>query len=700
MKRLFSKILVVALVICMLFAVQVPASAQAPYNSYTYWSDVREQDIEVLNRPMYEVLDVIDAAKIGVADFEAIQNIATDENDNIYILDKLSRIVMLDKNFKLIKEIGLVNGTERYDEAGSLYIHKNGSIYICDTKGERILHIDTDGKLLDTIGLPESNLIPEDFRFLPTRMGINDTGYMYVLCDGSYYGMLLYSPQREFIGFFGSNTVKASLGSVLTVIKNRVFPNNAKRDASTRKLPYSMLDLCIDERGFIYTCNGFTKESDAKGQIRKLGPGTGANILDAEDINFIDVDVNRDFAEERLVKQNIMDIEVDSKGYIYALESAYGKVFIYDEQGRKLSVFGGGMGIGNQEGTFANVTGMELLDDSNRLIISDGNTNRVTVFGITEFGTKAKTAITCTLEGDYEGLQAKWDEVLKLDNNFQPAYSGMARIALNDGEYEKAIEYAKIGYDREIYGVAFEFVRTEFINRNFGIIFLGIVLVLGALIAWLILSTKKKIQLIKNPQLKLMFATMVHPGDTFATIKEKQQGSIPLCLLTLVLFYVVTVLQTISSGFLFSTYDPETFNSIWELVRSVGLVVLWVVANWMICTLMQGKGKLKEIIIVTCYSLWPIIIEKVLYIVLTNVLLPSEGSFLGIFDTVATLYFALLLIMGLLKIHDFSFSRFVGTTALSIVGMFAIIFLGILMIILVQQLYGFVATVVTEILTL
>lgn len=700
MKRLFSKILVVALAVCMLFAIQVPASAQGTYNSYTYWSNVREQDIEVLNRPMYEVLEVIDAAKIGVADFEAIQNIATDKNNNIYILDKLSRIVVLDKNFNLVKEIGLVNDTESYEEANSIYVHTDGTIYICDTKGERILHIDADGKLLDTIGLPESNLIPDDFRFLPTRMGINDTGYMYVLCDGSYYGMLLYSPDGEFLGFFGSNTVKASLGSVLTVIKNRVFPNNAKRDASSRKLPYTMLDLCIDNRGFIYTCNGFTKESEAKGQIRKLGPGTGANILAAEDINFIDVDINRDYAEGRLVKQNIMDVEVDSNGYIYALESAYGKIFMYDEQCRKLTVFGGGLGVGEQEGVFASVTGMELLDNGNRLLVSDGGTNSVTVFGITDFGVKAKTAITCTLEGDYDDLQEKWDAVLKLDSNFQPAYSGLARIALNNGEYEQALKFAKIGYDREIYGVAFEFVRTDFINKNFGIIFLSIVLVLGALIAWLILSTKKKIQLIKNPQLKLMFSTMVHPGDTFATIKEKQQGSIPLCILTLVLFYIVTVLQTISSGFLFSTYDPESFNSIWELVRSVGLVVLWVIANWMICTLMQGKGKMKEIIIVTCYSLWPIIIEKVLYIVLTNVLLPSEGSFLGIFDTVATLYFALLLIMGLLKIHDFSFSRFVGTTVLSVIGMGAIIFLGILMIILVQQLYGFIATVITEILTL
>ena len=700
MKRLFSKILVVALILCMLFTIQVPASAQEPYDSYTYWSEIETNDVEVLNRPMYEPTGVIDAAKIGVSNFSSIKGIVRDKNDNVYILDSASRIVVTDKNFNLIKEIGLINGTERYDDAGSVYVHLDGTIYICDTKGERILHVDGEGNLLDTIVLPESTLIPDDFRFLPTKIEINQNGYLYVLCDGSYYGILLYSPEREFLGFFGSNTVKATLGSVFSIIMSRVFPNNVKKSNTKRALPYCMIDLCLDERGFIYTCNGFTKTWERKGQIRKLSPGTGTNVFNVEDANFVDEDLNDTFAQGVLGKQNLMDIEVDSRGFVYALESAYGKIFMYDDECRKLSVFGNGKGMGNQLGTFVMVSGLELLDDGNRIIVSDANTNRITVFGITDFGTKAKDAITCTLEGDYEGLEAKWAEILSLDSNFQPAYSGMARISLNEGKYEKAMEYAKMGYDREIYGVAFEFVRTDLIDKYFAIVFLAIVLVIGALIAWLIISTKRKVQLVKNPQLKLMFATMIHPGDTFTTIKEKKQGSIGLCLVTLLVFYIATVLNTIGSGFLFSTYNPESFNSLWELVRSVGLVVLWVTANWMVCTLMQGKGKFKEILIVTCYSLWPLIIEKIVYIAFSNVLLPAEGSFLGIFSTIATLYFALLMVMGLLKIHDFSFSRLIGTTLLTVLAMAAIVFLAIMLIILIQQLYGFIVTLVTEILTL
>ncbi|MBO5852974.1 MAG: hypothetical protein J6Q74_04105, partial [Clostridia bacterium] len=87
---------------------------------------------------------------------------------------------------------------------------------------------------------------------------------------------------------------------------------------------------------------------------------------------------------------------------------------------------------------------------------------------------------------------------------------------------------------------------------------------------------------------------------------------------------------------------------------------------------------------------------RIIYIILTNFLLPTEGSFLGILTTIAMIYSGLLLIIGMMRIHDFSFGRLIGTTLLTVFGMAAIIFLMILVGILLQQLGGFLATIVTE----
>ena len=698
-KRNFKNIFTIFVVSLLVLIPAVNVNAEVPYESYTYWSDVGERDKAVYNRPMYTADFNISSADLDIADFSKINDITVDQSGNLYILDKDSRVVILDTNYKLIREFGAINGTESYVDAKGIYISKDNTIYICDTEGHRILHINTDGTLIEIITLSKTNLIPDDFDFRPTNMAIDEYGYTYILSDGSYYGALLYDADMEFLGFYGANTVNATIGNVFSNIKNRILPNNTKKGNSTKRLPYCFVDLTIDNDGFIYTSTGYT-DSSRKGQIRKLGPGLGNNILGSDEISFVDTEINTSYNEGAVSKQDIFDIEVDSSGFVYGLESAFGKVFLYDSACRILSVFGGGMGFGSQVGNFVTVSALAIKNNGDEVLVCDSATNKITVFKITDFGRKIKELIGPTLKGDYEGTKAGWEEVIRLDNNFQPAYGALARAYINEGNYDKALELAKKGYDRETYAIAFEYKRNDIINDYFFVIFVVIVILVATLIAFLVISTRKKIKFIRNKELNLMLSVLIHPANTFTDIKEKKQGSIVFCIISVLLFYIVTILQTLKGGFLFTIYDPESFNSLWLFVKTVGLVSLWILANWMVCTLLQGKGRFKEIAIVTCYSLLPLIIEKAIRLVLTNVLLPTEASFLNIFDAIAILYFLMLITIGLIKIHDFSMSRFIGTSVLSLAGVAAIVFLVITIVILVQQFGGFIVTVVTEIITL
>ena len=226
-----------------------------------------------------------------------------------------------------------------------------------------------------------------------------------------------------------------------------------------------------------------------------------------------------------------------------------------------------------------------------------------------------------------------------------------------------------------------------------------VVFVAAAVIAFAIFKKRRVVDEIKaKSETKLALSAVIHPGLAFEELKEKKRGSFRVATVILLLFYVSAVIQVLWGGFLFTKYDPGTFNSLWVFVQSAGLVALWVVANWLVTTLMGGKGKLKEIYVVTCYSLTPIIASRVIYIILSNLLLPTEGSFLGILTTVAIIYTGLILVIGMLRIHDYSFGRFLGTTLLTVFGMAAIIFLMILVGILLQQLGGFVATIAMELL--
>ncbi len=697
MKKALGRLFAVIMAICLVASAVTLVSAKAPSDAYTYWTNVGTQRKAVYSKAMYDVETVINVKKLGVEKLTQITSMCKDNDDNIYILDAESRIVILDKNYNFVKEIGMIGGTTAYRNSKGIY-YSDGIIYICNTENANILMIDFDGNLIDTITLPESNLIPDDFIFKPTKITRDANGYMYVVSEGCYYGALLYAPDRTFLGFYGSNTVNATIASVFTNISNRLFPNAEKHANQIKKLPFSFVDITIDDEGFVYTCNGYTDLSTAarNAQIRRLSPGAGTNILNSE-VNFTDTQI---MWIDNFQKQDICDIEVDSNGFIYAIESQYDKIFVYDSECRILNVFGGGMGKGKQLGTFTLSCALVIKDDGDHVLVADADNNNITVFAINDYGKRVKELDTLTINGEYDKIREGWEEVLQEDANSQLAYSGLAKSYLEDEDYSTALKYAKKGYDKKTYAVAFEYVRKDFVSDNFTWIFIIIVVVVIGAIAFMFVTNKKKIVFIKNQSLNLMMTTMIHPSNNFTDIKEKNLGSIPLCILLVILYYVVTVLKTIAGGFLFSKYDPTSFNSILVFVRSVGLVLLWIVANWLVCTLLGGKGKLKEIVIVTCYSLMPFIIEGVLYIVLSNVLLPVEASFLSILTTIATIYFAFMLIIGMLKIHDFSMGKFLWTTILTVLGMAIIIFLLIMLIILVQQFGAFVITLVTEITTI
>mgnify|MGYP004632551831 CR=1 FL=1 len=60
------------------------------------------------------------------------------------------------------------------------------------------------------------------------------------------------------------------------------------------------------------------------------------------------------------------------------------------------------------------------------------------------------------------------------------------------------------------------------------------------------------------------------------------------------------------------------------------------------------------------------------------------------------LYAAFMLIIGIMRIQDYEFGKFVATTALSLATMLIIIFLLFLVFMLSQQIYGWLITVYTE----
>lgn len=696
-KRLFACILSLVLLGSALTA---SAATQVPYKGYNYWENMSGPSSRktVYSQPTHQVTQVISSSSLGVESFSGLTDIYS-SGSNVYVLDgAASKILVLDKNYNLQKTITevILDGTPISFKGAKGVYAKGDKLYICDTENGRVLLVNSDGVVEYKYEKPNSSLIPETFRYSPTAVEVDSQGNTYVLSEGSYYGIILFGSDREFIGFYGANKVKNGITDVLTNIIQRMFPNNAKKSASASALPYSMSDLSIDSTDFVYTVTGNTKEFSPKGQICRLNPGTGGNTLKTDSVNFVDNGVNTTSrtSAEGFKYQNLCSIDVDEQGFIYALDSTYGRIFVYDKDGKILGIFGGGFGRGSQKGTFRQANALSLNGDD--ILVCDGSNNTITVFRPTEIGSLILSAQAKTIKGDYAAAEDTWRSVLEIDSNCQAAYSGLARAELTAGNYKEAQELARKGYDRDTYSLAFEEIRTDFLDRNFWLIFGGVIVLAAALVTLIIVGKRRKITVIKNEEIQLMTSAMLHPSNTFTTIKEKKKGSLVIAGVLLAVYYVSTVLRELYGGFLFTYYDAGSFNSLWVLVKSAALVGLWIICNWLICSLTGGNGRLREIAIVTCYSLIPIILNNVLQLVLTNVLMTDEAAFLNIINTVAYLIFILMIAIGFMVIHDYGFGKFVGTSVLTILAMAIIVFLLILLLILVQQLTGFLSTLIME----
>lgn len=79
--------------------------------------------------------------------------------------------------------------------------------------------------------------------------------------------------------------------------------------------------------------------------------------------------------------------------------------------------------------------------------------------------------------------------------------------------------------------------------------------------------------------------------------------------------------------------------------------------------------------------------------------MPDEATFLSIINMVAYILFLFMLTTGSIIIHEYGFGKFIGTSAITVAGMAIIVFLIFLIVMLLQQLFGFISTVVMEIQT-
>ncbi len=453
-------VLAAALLLPILAAVPLTVKAEAPYQSYVYdeWDASKAAPASYLPERMYSGIEV------GAGAFSEPQDLFVDKSNQIYVADTGNkRIVKLNERFETVDIIDKLDlGGKEISLASpmGLFVADDGTMYIADRDNGRILRVGADKKVQLVIEKPTDPLIPEGFKFKPTKVAADQAGRIYVLSEGQFFGLMQFSSEGKFTGYYGSSKVEVTPAVVLETFWKNLL-SKEQRSAMMKLLPIEYSNLDIGDDNFIYTTTIISKNS--REEIKKLNP-LGNNVLMSQNgSDFGD----KEFSFKQGVKQDtsFVDLSVDTDGFIAGLDRTRGRVFEYDSEGNSIAVFGS---LGNQKGTFLQPSAVAYW--KGEVLVLDTAKRNVTRFSLSEYGSLVRKATVLYNQGLYEEAAVIWQSVAKRNANNSIAYIGIAKALEKEGNYDAALSYYRQGTDRSGYSDTFGQIRMQAVRENLPII--------------------------------------------------------------------------------------------------------------------------------------------------------------------------------------------------------------------------------------
>ncbi|BCR36823.1 YIP1 family protein [Mariniplasma anaerobium] len=189
---------------------------------------------------------------------------------------------------------------------------------------------------------------------------------------------------------------------------------------------------------------------------------------------------------------------------------------------------------------------------------------------------------------------------------------------------------------------------------------------------------------------------LFHPFDGFDEFKRYKKGKLSVAIIFISLFAFFRIFSYQNEGFLINERNPLMLNSLQEIFSVVLLIALFTIGNWSVTTLMEGKGKFKEIVMMTGYALFPIILIGYPAVILSNFLTLEEMAFYQLLMGLAYVSTAWMLFMGVLNIHHYGLAKTILAFILTVVAMAVMMFFGLLFFDLIQQFIEFVLSIYEE----
>ncbi|MBR4529536.1 MAG: YIP1 family protein [Lachnospiraceae bacterium] len=185
--------------------------------------------------------------------------------------------------------------------------------------------------------------------------------------------------------------------------------------------------------------------------------------------------------------------------------------------------------------------------------------------------------------------------------------------------------------------------------------------------------------------LKFAFYCMTHPLDGFWDLTHEKRGTIAAANTILIATIFMRLMKLRYTSFIFLTVYWEELNIFLYIASILFPLALWVLGNWGLTTLFDGKGKLSQIYMATCYGMLPYPVIQLPLTVFSNFVTVEEGQFYSVLSVISLIYCGLLIIAAMGQIHEYGAGKNLLFTVASLFAMLVIIFILMIFFSMISQ---------------
>ncbi len=210
-------------------------------------------------------------------------------------------------------------------------------------------------------------------------------------------------------------------------------------------------------------------------------------------------------------------------------------------------------------------------------------------------------------------------------------------------------------------------------------------------------KVKSILKYIKKEYIDFPLYLITHPIQGYTEFKTEKKAKMSVAIVMLLLAGLVSILSYQYTGPVLNVNDQSQFNSVALLIYTIVPIILGAIGNWSVTTLMDGKGKMKEIFMMLSYSYFPVIVLGTFGMIASNFVTLEESQLVTLVIVLGYAFMAFMIFTGLLTLHEFGLGKTVGSIFMTLVSICIILFLALLIFDLSQQVYGFLFSLYEEI---